>query len=882
MAIYHFSAQMISRSQGRSSVAASAYRSAERLVDERTGLVHDYTRKQDVVDRVVLLPEGAPSEYADREVLWNAVEASEKRKDAQLAREINVALPRELSADENWALLTDFVQSTFVAAGMIADVAFHRGHVGGEDQPHGHVMLTTRSVSEVGFGAKRRDWNDRALLCDWREQWAVVCNRELNRLGFVERIDHRTLEAQGIDLEPQSKIGPKASSLAMARFEEHQALARRNGERLLANPEIALTALTRQQSTFSQQDVARFVNRHTVDADQFMAVSSAIFQHPDLVSLRSDVSDTARYSTRSLVALEAQLLDQVVMGAETDRHAVSSSVVDRVLVDRGLSEEQTQALRSITEGADVSCVVGFAGTGKSYLLGAAREVWESQGYRVQGMTLSGIAAENLEGGSGIQSGTVASRLWHWDRDRERLGPKDVVVLDEAGMLGSRQMARVMNEARGVGAKVVLVGDPEQLQAIDAGGAYRAITERIGFQSMVEVRRQQVDWQQQATRDFGQQRTAEGLAAYEAHRYVQTFLTHSGAMHSLVEQWDEWRSEMPDQSHLMLAYTRADVADLNAYARELRHRQGELGPDVMLPVRGGEQPFAAGDQIYFLRNESQVLGVKNGTLGVIEKIDDYDLTVRLGGLSDSPEACRRVTFNIDTYNAIAPGYAATVYKAQGVTVDRSYILASQYFDRHSTYVAMSRHRISASLFVDREQFPSFADLTRTLSRARIKDMTVDYTQGNRLCELKDVKNLGKTAEKVTEKSLDRLWEGGYSPPQSSENLVKQRALDRQYEKLLQAEVSALEKETGLSYSVHLREGDQGIYQGIIEVAGSYYGVMKQEGDKAKLIPARDLASREKGKMMEIKKQGHYRGKNLYKGIQVGVRGKEQEIGLDIDF
>lgn len=128
MAIYHFHAQVINRSQGRSAIAAAAYRSGTALVDERTGLTHDFTKKNDIIEHTILLPEEAPDIFKDRETLWNAVEASEKRKDAQTAREINIALPRELNNQQNWQLALDYVNAEFVSKGMIADVAFHRGH----------------------------------------------------------------------------------------------------------------------------------------------------------------------------------------------------------------------------------------------------------------------------------------------------------------------------------------------------------------------------------------------------------------------------------------------------------------------------------------------------------------------------------------------------------------------------------------------------------------------------------------------------------------------------------------------------------------------------------------------------------------------------------
>lgn len=209
MAIYHFRAKVISRADGRSAVAAAAYRAAAVLPDERVGKVRDYAGKAGVVHSVVLLPAGAPERLLDRAVLWNEVEAGERRKDAQLAREIELSLPRELPRAEAIRLATDYVREQFVARGMVADLNVHWGRAAdGEDQPHAHVMLTMRAVGPGGFGAKARDWNSRALLGLWRERWADLANERLAELGEDVRIDHRSYREQGIALEPQNKIGP--------------------------------------------------------------------------------------------------------------------------------------------------------------------------------------------------------------------------------------------------------------------------------------------------------------------------------------------------------------------------------------------------------------------------------------------------------------------------------------------------------------------------------------------------------------------------------------------------------------------------------------------------------------------------------------------------
>jgi hypothetical protein len=200
MAIYHFDASVISRSKGRSATAASAYRTAEVIKDHRTGEVHDYTRKSGVLHTEIIAPDNAPAWVHDRSSLWNAVEDAERRRDAQVAREVRVALPSELTTEQNADLVRAFVQEQFVARGMIADVALHApGREGDQRNHHAHIMLTTREIGPEGFGAKERDWNAKDLLVDWRGSWAEHVNDTLERYDISDRVDHRTLVAQRED-----------------------------------------------------------------------------------------------------------------------------------------------------------------------------------------------------------------------------------------------------------------------------------------------------------------------------------------------------------------------------------------------------------------------------------------------------------------------------------------------------------------------------------------------------------------------------------------------------------------------------------------------------------------------------------------------------------
>lgn len=728
MAIYHFSGTVISRSQGRSAVAAAAYRSAERLHDERCDRMHDYTKKEDVAFKEILLPEGAPEWMQDRAALWNAVEQREKRKDAQLARDFNIALPRELTLEQNIELIRDFVKTEFVNQGMVADVCLHVDKAkDGELQPHAHVLLTMREVTADGFCQKVRAWNAKENLLQWREHWAETANRHLVLHGHDLRIDHRTLSEQGIDLEPQYKIGAAVAQERLARLEDHQRIARENGERLLAEPEIALTALTRQQSTFTHQDIARFVNRHTVDAEQFAAVYEKVKASPELKPLGQDANERERFTTQTQHALEQSMMANANKLYERQQTHQVANKHQHALIDKPLSDQQKDVLAYVLEKGDLKCVIGYAGTGKSYLLGAAREAWEKQGYHVKGATLSGIAADSLQGGSGIETRTIASRTYYWDKGEQLLTAKDILVIDEAGMLGSRDMARLLEEAQTHGAKVVLVGDPQQLQAIEAGAAFRAIAERTNYIELTEIRRQRETWQQEATREFATAHVATALQRYEQHDHVHLSQTQAEAKKALVDLWNDARLNQPEKTQIMLASTRKDVRELNDIARDLRQQQGELGLDQSVQTAQGERLFAANDRVYFLKNDRD-LGVINGSLGTVEAIKGTQLTIRLdrNDLAYNPTS-DRITFDTARYNALDLGYAATIHKAQGVTVDRTYVLASRYMDNHSAYVGMSRHRESADLFYSREEFAQRRDLTATLSRDRSKDITLDYTQ-----------------------------------------------------------------------------------------------------------------------------------------------------------
>jgi hypothetical protein len=307
----------------------------------------------------------------------------------------------------------------------------------------------------------------------------------------------------------------------------------------------------------------------------------------------------------------------------------------------------------------------------------------------------------------------------WAQGRDMLTARDVLVIDEAGMVGTRQMERVLSHTADAGAKAVLVGDPQQLQAIEAGAAFRAIHERHGGVEITEVRRQLHDWQRGATRELATGRTGEAVRAYADHGMVHAADTREQARGELVERWDRERTVAPDQTRIILTHTNNEVRELNEAARDRMREAGELGDDVQVKIERGDRAFASGDRIMFLKNE-RGLGVKNGTLGTIEKVSPQHIAVRT-------DDGRSVAFDTKDYAHVDHGYAATLHKAQGMTVDRAHVLATPGMDRHGSYVGMSRHRDGVQLHYGRDDFKDDARLVRILSRERAKDMASDYAQ-----------------------------------------------------------------------------------------------------------------------------------------------------------
>lgn len=772
MAIPHFSVGIVARGRGASAVLSAAYRHCARMELAREARLIDYSRKEGLAHEEFFIPVEAPawlrsmvanrSAAAASEAFWNRVEDFEKRSDAQLARDVTIALPIELTLVQNITLVREFVARHIAPLGMVADWVVHDA----PGNPHVHLMTTLRPLTDDGFGPKKvaiMGSDGKALRNDcgrkvyglwagglddfnsFRDGWFACQNRHLALAGLDLYVDGRSLEQQGTELIPTIHLGVSTKAISrkdpggtntpdraavLERLKLQEERRADNALRIQRNPQLVVDLIMRERSVFGALDVARILSRYIDDAELFQNLMVRILQSPPVLRLEGERIDLttgvripAKYTTRAVMRLETQMASRASWLSAQTSHGLPRSILDSVFArhDR-LSQEQRMAIEHLTGKARVAAIVGRAGAGKTTMMKAAREAWEAHGYRVVGGALAGKAAEGLDGEAGIASRTLSSWELAWGQGRGRIDARTIFVLDEAGMVASRQMAVLLEAITRAGAKLVLIGDPDQLQPIEAGAAFRAIAERIGYAELETVYRQHVSWMREASLDLACGRVGRALKSYETQGRLKGAQLKTDAVAQLIADWIAEYD--PSRSTLILAHMRRDVRMLNTLARTVLIERGFMEPGLPFQTSDGPRSFAVGDQIVFLKNEGSI-GVKNGMLARVVEIHPGRIVAVLS------EGMRRrmVVVEQHFYNMIDHGYATTIHKAQGATVDRVKVLASLSLDRHLTYVAMTRHREELGVYYGRRSFERAGGLVEVLSRRNAKETTLDYANAS---------------------------------------------------------------------------------------------------------------------------------------------------------
>jgi Ti-type conjugative transfer relaxase TraA len=526
------------------------------LTDSQTGEKFDYRNKE--VEHVeLLLPKEAPSwalriqdlMRVDRQkgvqTFVNIVENTETRINSRVWREFEFALHRELTKEQNMALAREFVQDQICARGMAAQLNFHFDvdEKTKEEKPHCHVLATTRSLTEDGMDLKERDWNKKELLQELRVQWQDYSNFHLKLNGHDVTIDHRCNKDRGIEMEPQPKRGKGLRELEKRlqkleggedqksiteKVQEFKAVQLRNLYRIVRNPDVVLDIVTKHHTTFMWADVQKILHRYVDDLPLFQRLETHLQNSKELILLRPEEKDSGKaiYTTRNMLQTEKSLIENAESLSSSKSHGVEERSVVQGLIKAnerleeygGLSQDQIKAIYHLTDQGQLKCVVGIAGAGKTTALKVCQDIWQESGYAVYGLAPTGKAAQNLER-EGIKSSTLHKFLKGFEEGRCQYNPNSVLVLDEAGMVDVERFSGLMNAVKQLGVKLITVGDGAQLQPVEAGPAFRLVTERIGKSELHTVVRQEEDWQKEATLLFGRQETNEAIQTYMDRGHV---------------------------------------------------------------------------------------------------------------------------------------------------------------------------------------------------------------------------------------------------------------------------------------------------------------------------------------------------------------------------
>jgi Ti-type conjugative transfer relaxase TraA len=687
----------------------------------------------------------------DASIFWQAADTYE-RANGRPYTEIEVSVPRELNDEQRVALVREFVEHTLGERHAYTWAIHNPAASDGLEQPHAHIMFTERvndgiardpaqyfrrwnaDDPEKGGAGKDRYLSSRQFVRDVREEWAVTANHFMAREGIESRIDHRSYRTLGIELEPSVKVGVARYAgergVMASVLEENRQRAYRNGQRLLINPAIGVAALTVNQSTFSRRDVEQFVFRNTDSAEQFRQVYARLMNSKELLALRDFGREGEWFTSADLRAIEVRIVERARIMSRAGEGAASDTAAREMLrATRHFNAGQDAAFAALAGSAQLVVVNGAAGTGKSYVLAAAREALEADGLRVIGAALQGKTAEDMQRDAGIRSRTLHSLLSGIERGTITLDAKTVLVIDEAGMVGSRQMEKMLGHAQAAGARVRLVGDAWQLHAVDAGDAFRAVSREAAaanrLESLTEIKRQNEAWQRDATLALARHDVQAAVSAYAERGRVQLHSTVADARERLIAQWQNDGRTNPRKTQLLLTHTNDERYALNARVRELRRSAGELGAEQIVRTEARQIAIAAGERIMFLQNE-YVMQVKNGTLGTIDRIESPADRKAAGVLLHVRlDDGRRLAVDTAQYGHFDHGYALTVHKSQGVTVDRAYVLATKSMHAELAYVAMTRHKDDLIVAAGRDEFADGAALMRSLSRADEKSFSAQH-------------------------------------------------------------------------------------------------------------------------------------------------------------
>lgn len=507
------------------------------------------------------------------------------------------------------------------------------------------------------------------------------------------------------------------------------------------DPMDIFAGLLRNQSFVTEAEIHRaFISKGILSPAPFI---DAIVTHDETVRLYDPVTQhEVGWTLRAIREQERAVLDRAEAMAASQDQEIGTQFIRGVARDMTLDDEQVEAMRHVLDVGKLKLLEGRAGTGKSHALSAIRQAAERDNYEVIGLAPTNAVAQDLRDGGFTRATTVHSLLWYRthapDHVNARVSEKSVIIVDEAAMLDTTRIDALTQLAADTGSKLVLVGDDRQLASIERGGMFAEMRQRVGCAKLTTVRRQSQDWARQASHDFAEGRFREGLEAYHAQGLIHWEDNHDAARAALLGRWQA-DTEAERGKRFVFAYTNEEVRRLNDAIQVIEMARGRVAGCITLETERGTLSVGVGDRIAF-RGTWKPKGIYAGALATVEAIDRGRITVR-------SDRGREITFDTRDFTNIDLGYAGTIYRGQGKTLDQTYLMHTHHWRDAASYVAMTRARGQTEVFVGREQASGLAALAEQMSRQSDRGATLRYASQSRLeAELAHSKERGVEQER----------------------------------------------------------------------------------------------------------------------------------------
>jgi conjugative relaxase-like TrwC/TraI family protein len=594
-----------------------------------------------------------------------------------------------------------------------------------------------RKIRELGFEIERdgESFSIKGIsqkLCKYYSKRANAIDEALNEFGAstsaskIGSIIKVATRAKKTTKDRETLLNQWQSEMDTLGFKQEQLKQCMTGQKLWTpkaiNTQVILEELTQKKSLFREQDIYRVVAVESqfegYELNEIEQIAKNILSSQKVVSLGVDRNNNKLFTTPEIIELESHMLKQADTLTQNTEHRLAHHELIQAMqqfeqtAGFKLSEEQKQSLFQAAFDNLAICQ-GSAGAGKSTSLNPLRMAYEAKGYNVIGACIARKAAQNLEDEAGIKSTTVAKILHEIDQGRQPLTSKMVLVLDEGGQIGTRDIDKILTAANDVGCKVMLSGDEKQLSALELPGVLNYLSNIHGISTsrIKTIRRQTTEWAREVVANFRDGDAEKALTTLNEQGLVHFAKDAETSHEMLIKKWQIYTRNNPDKDSMVLAQRWTDVKKLSDSMRAIYQAQGKVSKDsIQLPCVVSEKEFdfefAIGDKVKFCKNDYK-LGVMNGTLGTIKNIecfakDNYVFTIET---TDN----KRVTFSNKQYCNeqdrlhLALGYASTVYSSQGMTINGDvFVYYTSQMDRANTYVACSRHKDRSHIFINDEE------------------------------------------------------------------------------------------------------------------------------------------------------------------------------------